>query len=215
MLLLAAVSVALDPISSLDITARLFTDVACAGECRLVVGSLQYVDGEYATSARGSACGDVLRLEQVPFGAHLTPRVTFTCDGKLLSETGPSIVIGPYLTNVVASDDTIWVPALAEPRGDERIRLRVTGDAGFDVTGDFSSRDLVLRKLSVPYGRLQLRASLEPYGIVSNTRTIVREEPDDHWVGTQVGCHSGHSGMGVLALLFFRRRRFPFPRGFC
>ena len=212
MLLLALVSVSLDPITSQNIVAHLFTDVACPGECKLVVGSLQHGNGDYAVSARGTACGETLQLEHVPFGARLTPRVTFSCDGRLTSETGPAITIAPYLTNVSIADETIWVPALAEPRGDERIRLTVRGAEGFERSEAFATRELVMRKVEPPYGRLYVSATLEPYGIASNTRVVFLERPSDHFQVDGVGCASG---MGVLPLALFRRRRFPLVRGLC
>lgn len=211
MLLLAIVSAWLDPITSTNVIARIRTDVSCSGTCKLVVASLQHVNGDYAASARGSECGETLQLDHVPFGARLTPRVTFSCDGTVRSESGPALTLAPYLTNVSIADGTIWVPALAEPRGDERVRLRVRGD-GFDVSQDFATRELVIRNVNPPTGRLYVSATLEPWGIASNTRVVFREEPSAHFVATGVGCDSG---MSILPLVFFRRRRFPFPRGFC
>lgn len=211
MLLLAIVSAWLDPITSTNVIAHVKTDVSCPGECRLIVASLQHVNGEYAASGRGAECGDTVQLERVPFGARLTPKVTFSCDGRVTSETGAPLTLAPYLTNVSVADGTIWVPALAEPRGDERIRLRVRGE-GFDLSQDFVTRELVIRGVNPPTGRLYVSATLEPWGIASNTRVIFREEPSAHLVATGVGCDSG---MSVLPLVFFRRRRFPFPRGFC
>jgi hypothetical protein len=211
MLSLASLLVIVDPIVSLDITAHLVPQLSCAAECRIVTASLQHVNGEVAAGASDLPCDQAVLLEHVPFGARLVPRVIFTCGGSLGYDSGPPVTIPPVLTNVAIDGTTVWVPALAEPRGPERIRLRLAGD-GFESVHDFPTRELVLRKVEVPWGRLQVSATLEPYGARSNTRTLHRVPNDPaHVEAATVGCAST---AGLLPLILFRRRRFPFPRGF-
>lgn len=209
-MLLLAVLVTVDPIVSLNVTAHL--DPQCPRGCRVVSASLRHVTGETAVAASaGGDCTETLLLEHLPFGARLTPRVAYTCDGVTRAEEGGPVTVAPYLTNVAIDQGTVWVPALAEPRGAERIRLRVWGE-GLDVSADFATRELVLRGLTLPPDRVQVRATLEPYGVASNTRTVRFEQPPTKYTAESTGCASTAC---PLFALFFLRRRFPSVRPFC
>ncbi len=210
MLLLAAVTVVLDPIISFDVTAQIFPRITCSAECRVVEVSLRHTTGEVAVFAPGAGCTDTVQLVKVPLGARLVPHVDFLCGGVRRVEVGPAVTVAPYVWNAALDDDHLTVSVYARPRGAELIRVRAIGDHG-EVSDTFRGPPFVLRgRFS---GRLRLTATLEPYGAVSNTRSLRLTSARREAVWAE------SSGCGSAALMFpfllFLRRRFPFPRGFC
>jgi hypothetical protein len=86
------------------------------------------------------------------------------------------------------------------PKGNEKLRVHLTG-AGVDATQDFASTDLALQN-GVPFtptstGTLTVTCSLEPYGAVSNSRTMtVVDATSGTGGGTQSGAGGGASNGG-------------------
>jgi hypothetical protein len=209
--LATAVSVVIEPITTRDVIGHLTPAITCAGRCSMVSVALLHVTGEVAASATPGACGETVQLEHVPFGAHLVPHAVWHCDGVTLSATGPPVTIAPYLTNVEVDTTTVWIPALAEPRGPERLKVRLWGEE-IDLTRTFPTRELVLRDIELQPGKYQVRAVFEPYGIASNARSVHIDPPSLRWTATEAGCTSTPL---MLSLVFFRRRRFPSPGPIC
>ena len=199
----------LDPITSLDVTGRLVADVECDGGCQ-VEASVRYAHGETIATYSWSECHAGAELHHLPFGARLVPHASATCRGKLAgSIDGRPVTIAPYLTNVELDGTSVWVPALAEPRGPERVRLHAWSPT-VDIVRDFDRNELVLRGVDART-TLHVRATLEPYGIASNERTVKAAEPSLH-VEAESGCAVTPLCAG---LVFFRRRRFTFVRPIC
>jgi hypothetical protein len=210
----ATLWVSLEQQTTFDLFAYLRAELPCPGECRILEASLEHSTGEIAvTSSVPAACNDAVRLEHVPFGAHLFPRVRWRCGATVETVTGSPVTTAPVVTNVEVDGPDLLVDALAEPRGPERLRLHVWApDAGLNVMRDFTSNDLVLRNVALPLAPVHFQATLEPWGIASNTRIVRPEPPRLRWTATTTGCASTPS---LIPLIFFRRRRFPSVRPFC
>ncbi|MBK7859599.1 MAG: hypothetical protein IPJ65_13475 [Archangiaceae bacterium] len=209
----ATLSLVIDPIFSTEVLAHLTPVLDCAAECRVLSASLRYASGEVAVSAVPGSCTETVAIRRVPFGAHLFPQVSWECGGKVETVRGAPVTVPPYLTNVEVGEDSVWVPALAHLKGDERLELELWGEAVGRVTQGFSPREeLVVRGVTLHPGRLYVRGTFRPYGVVSNTRVVRLQAPNEHVTATEVGCASTPL---VIPLLFFRRRRFPSARGIC
>jgi len=212
MLLLAAVTVVLDPIASPHITALVFPRIACAAECRVVTVSLRHVTGEVAATSPGGACDQTVQLDDVPFGSRLVPHVDYLCHGSRRTETGAPVTVPPYVWNAAVDGSSVTAFVHARPRASELLRVRVATGA-LEASASFRSPPFVLRGLELTDGPLRVTATLEPYGAVSNTRTLRLTRDDrERVVADSSGCGSSAA---LIPLVLFRRRRFPFSRRFC
>lgn len=212
MLLLAAVTVLIEPLASADVTALVFPRIACTAECRVVTVSLRHVTGEVAATSPGGGCAETVQLSRVPLGSRLVPHVDYLCQGSRRVETGAPVTVAPYVWNAAVDGSTVTAYVFARPRSNELVRVRVLAE-GLEASAAFRGPPYVLRGLRLGDGRLQVSATLEPYGAVSNTRSLrlVRDDRD-RVVAEGAGCGSAGA---LIPLVLFRRRRFPFARRFC
>ncbi|MBL8949276.1 MAG: hypothetical protein JNK82_00770 [Myxococcaceae bacterium] len=212
MLLLAAVTALVDPIASSNVTAHVFPRITCAHECRVITASLKHVDGTLAVSSPGGACDETVQLELLPFGARLVPHVDYLCHGQRRTETGEAVTVAPYVWNVAVDGTSVSAHVYAKPRSGERVRLKVIGP-GLEATGLLERSPFVLKNVVVAPGRWLVTATLEPYGAVSNTRAV-RVTGDATGRVSAEGAGCGAPAV-LLAVVLFRRRRFPFSGRFC